>query len=245
VIIEREKIVHSDIDPVAFERPLSRTYWLSKKWSLELPDSVRLSVEGLRAMNRILEPEEIEEASHAVLGFCDIATGVIHLSSPQMHKKQGEKFIAYADNIWDRALEARLIKRTRVHRQAGALSLLKLRRQSAESLLLDLEAMLKEQDEPDFLHRPTKYAYDFAEQLIKDSYTHYLGSAPIPAIGPDGEGGIVLEWKSAGRCVVRLIIPPSEDRKSYIYSRGLSRSEVDYSVSALALARQLCSTFAD
>lgn len=239
-----EKIVTSHINPINFEH-LSPAYSCSKMWSRELPDSVRMSLSGFRAMNRTVEPEEIEKASHSVLGLCDFATRTIYLSSHRMHKKQTEKSITYADNIWDRALEARLIKRTRVHRQGGALSLLKIRRQGAESLLRDLEAMLKEQDEPDFLHRPTKYAYDFADQLIKDSYTHYVGSAPIPTVGPDGEGGIVLEWKSAGRSVVRVIIPSNEDKKSYIYSRGLSRSEVDYSVSALALAHQLCSTFTD
>jgi len=230
-----EPIANKHIDPINFERPLSESYWYGKIWNRELPDSVRLSLAGIRVINRTLEPEEIEEASHSVLGFCDLSTGVIHLSSPKTHKKY----------ICDRAFEARLIKRKRVHRQVGELSLSKVRRQSAESLLRDLEAMLKEQDEPDFLHRPTKYAYDFAEQLIKDSYTHYVGSAPIPTVGPDGEGGVVLEWKSTGRCVVRMIIPSSDDKKSYIYTRGLSRSEVDYSVSALALANQLRSTFTE
>ena len=244
MIIVREKIVHSDIDPVAFERPLSRTYWLSKKWSRELPDSLRMSLSGFRAMNRTLEPEEIVKASHSVLGFCDLATGVIHVSSARIHKQQAEQFKTCADNIWDRALEARLIKYTRVHRPAESLSLTTIRFQSAEPLLRELEAMLREEDEADFLHRPTQDAYDFARQMIEASYTHHVGSAPVPTLAPDGEGGIVAEWKD-GRRTVRLIVSASQERKSYVYSRGPSRSLVDYSVSGLTLSQQLSSIFGD
>lgn len=242
MIIEREKIVHSDIDPVAFERPLSRTYWLSKKWSRELPDSVRMSLSGFRAMNRTLEPEEIEKASHSVLGFCDFATGVIHVSSPRMHRKQADESITYADNIWDRAFEARLIKYTRIHRPAGALSPSKIRIQSAESLLRDLEAMLKEEDAPDFLNRPTPFAYETAEKFIKSAYTHYVGSAPSPTLGPDGDGGMVVEWQS-GQRIVRLVVAPDKNAKTYIYRRGNNESAVDHVPSGTILAQRLLTVF--
>src|SRR5438067_1452138 len=108
-----ERITNKHIDPINFERPLSESYWYGKIWNREIPDSLRMSLSGYRAMNRILEPEEIEKASHSVLGFCDLASGVIFVSSPKTHKKQVEQFITCEDNIWGRALEAR---RTRVHR---------------------------------------------------------------------------------------------------------------------------------
>jgi len=237
-----EPITNKHIDPINFERPLSESYWYGKIWNREIPNSLRMSLSGYRAMNRILEPEEIEKASHSVLGFCDLASGVIFVSPPKTHKKQVEQFITCEDNIWGRALEAR---RIRVHKPLGALSLSTIRIQSAEPLLRDLEAMLKEEDEPDFLHRPTQYAYDLTEQLIKDSYTHYIGSAPVPTIAPDGNGGATVEWRSADGGVVRLIIPARQNGKHYIYTKDLKRSHIDYEVSGLAIAQQLRSVFAN
>jgi hypothetical protein len=241
-----EKIVTSHIDPVNFERPLSQAYLYRKMWSPKLPDSVRLSLGGLRAMNRTLEPQVTEQTFRAALeGLCgDWVTQVTgDISFRQVHKKQFKGFIAYTDNVWDRALEARSNSRTRIHKQPKLLA-----RSgdalTAQSVLRDLEAMLKEQDEPDFLHRPTQYAYDTARQIIEESYTHYLGSAPGATIAPNGEGGIIAEWKS-GRRIVRLIISASQDGKSYVYSRGPSRSLIDYSASGLVVSQQLCSIFSD
>lgn len=105
--------------------------------------------------------------------------------------------------------------------------------------------MLKEEDEPDFLHRPTQYAYDLTKQLVNDAYTHYIGSAPVPTIAPDGDGGATVEWRSADGSVVRLNIRASQNGKHYIYSEDLKRSHVDYVVSGLAIAQQLRSIFTD
>jgi hypothetical protein len=246
VIIEREKI-DSDIDPIGFERPLSQAYWHSKGWNYEVPDSVLVSVEGLYAI-RTLKPEGIKEASSAVLGSCDIPTSdislaVIHVvSSPLVRKKQVEGFIGYADHIWDRALEARLIKSPRVHRPIGVLSLSTIRRQSAEPLLRDLEAMSKEEDEPDFLNRPTPFAHETAEKLIRDAYSHYVGSAPPATLGPDGDGGMVAEWQS-GQRVVRLIVAPNKNAKTYIYRRANNESAVDHVPSGTILAQRLLTVF--
>jgi hypothetical protein len=98
--------------------------------------------------------------------------------------------------------------------------------------------MLKEQDEPDFLHRPTEHAYDTARQIIENSYTHYVGSSPIPAIAPDGTGGVIVEWKS-GQRVVRLIVAATTDKKSYLYSKGNDQSVIDHSASGSILAQRL------
>jgi hypothetical protein len=245
VIIEREKTVNSDIDPINFERPLSQAYWFSKRWSRELPDSEFL--DGLRAM-RPFEPETIEQTSRAGLeGLCGdwVTQPTENVSFRQVHKKQLKGFIAYRDNIWDRALEARSHHDARVHKQPKLITRLEDEALNAQSVLRGLEAMLKDQDEPDFLHRPTKYAYDNARQIIEGAYTHYVGAAPIPTIAPDGEGGVIAEWKSAGRRTVRLVIPANQDRKSYVYSRGIDKSQIDYSVSGLVLAGQLCSLFPD
>jgi hypothetical protein len=116
--------------------------------------------------------------------------------------------------------------------------------QDVRPILAELDAMLNEKDEPDFLHRPKDYAYDIARKSIKNAYTHYLGSAPSPAVAPDGEGGLIVEWKS-GQRVVCLITAPGEDRKSYVYSKGAKSAQVDYDTSGLILAQRLRSIFAD
>lgn len=115
---------------------------------------------------------------------------------------------------------------------------------TARRVLDDLNAMLKEQDEPDFLHRPTDPAYKLARHVIKSAYTHYLGFAPVPAIAPDGDGGLIVEWKS-GQREVSLIAAPSKEQKSYVYSRGAKTARIDYGPSGLILAKRLRSTFAD
>lgn len=243
MIIEREKI-DSDIDPVGFERPLSQAYWLSKTWNIELPDSVLLTPEGIYAIQNLTPERGGETSGDTVLGSCNIHTGEIFiaLASP-MRKKQIHGF-EYADHIWGRALEAR-IKSKRGHRSAGVLSGPTMRIQSAEPLLRDLEAMLKGEDEPDFLHRPSPYAYKLTKQLVKDLYTHYVGSAPVPTIAPDGDGGATVEWMSAAGNIVRLIVPPDQDAKHYIYTKDLKRSHIDYEVSGLVIAQQLRSVFTD
>lgn len=114
---------------------------------------------------------------------------------------------------------------------------------TAQRVLRDLESMLDEEDEPDYRHRPTEYAYNIARQIIEDSYTHYVGSAPIPALATDGEGGIIAEWRS-GQRIVRLIVNATQDRRSYVYQRGADQSVIDRSASGSILAQRLRSIFA-
>jgi hypothetical protein len=107
-------------------------------------------------------------------------------------------------------------------------------------VLGELESLRKAQDEPDFMQD----AYNLAKETIKSAYTHYIGSAPTPAAAPDGDGGVVVEWKS-GKREVRLISAHSKNGKSYIYSRGKKTAKVDYEVSGAILAEVVRKTFAD
>jgi hypothetical protein len=237
-----EKIGSKGVEPINFERPLSPAYWWGKSWSRKVLERVFLSVNMIPSINRTLEPQAIEQALEAIreklLEYTDVK---LNISTLRAHKEK--VVLVFPLNTCDRGLLTRGI-RLREQAKLRAAKIADVR-QAAQQVLRSLEDMRKEEDEPDFRHSPTTYAYDITEKIVKDSYTHYIGSAPVPTVGPDGEGGIVLEWKSAGRSVVRMIIPSSGDKKSYIYSRGVNRSEVDYSVSALTLARQLRSTFAD
>jgi len=158
---------------------------------------------------------------------------VVNTSVHQRHKRQVHGFIVYTDSICPRASELLLGGYVRPEPS-----------QTAQPILRELEVMLHDEDELDFLHRPTQYAYDFARQIIGASYTHYVGSAPVATLAPDGEGGIVAEWKD-GRRTVRLIVSANQEGKSYVYSRGPSRSLVDYSVTGLMLSQQLSSIFGD
>lgn len=169
---------------------------------------------------------------------------VVHTSAHQRHKRQVKGFIVYADGNCEPASQVLSSSCARVRKQSYLVVRSEQASQTAQHILRDLAATLQEQDEPDFLHRPTQYAYDTTRQIIEDSYTHYVGFAPSATIAPDGEGGIIAEWKS-GRRIVRLIISANQNGKSYVYSRGPNRSLVDYSASGLTLSLQLSSVFAD
>jgi hypothetical protein len=159
---------------------------------------------------------------------------VVSTSAHQRHKRQVKGFIVYADSICERASEVLSSSGTIVRSDECV--------QTAQGILRNLDAMLQEEDEPDFHHRPTQYAYDLARQIIGETYTHYVGAPPLSTIAPDGQGGIIAEWKS-GRRIVRLIVSPNQTGKSYVYSRGASQSLVDYSASGLTLSQQLSSVF--
>src|ERR1043165_4392714 len=115
--------------------------------------------------------------------------------------------------------------------------------QSAQDILRDLETLREAQDAPDFTRRPTDEAYKAAYNSLSTAYTHYIGSALVPAIAPDGDGGVVIQWKT-GKREVRLVVPPEGEEKSYIFSRGDKTAKVDYDISGSILAQQLRSTFA-
>lgn len=116
--------------------------------------------------------------------------------------------------------------------------------QNSQPILRELEALREAQDAPDFTRRPTDEAYNAAHESLKAAYTHYIGSAPTPALAPDGDGGVVVQWKS-GKREVSLVVPLTGIEKSYIFSRGDKEAKIDYDISGSILARQLRSTFAD
>ena len=112
------------------------------------------------------------------------------------------------------------------------------------AVLRELVSMRGAQDEPDFMHSITEDAHELAKKIIESAYAHSTGSAPTPAAAPDGDGGVVVEWKS-GKCEVRLISAASKDYKSYIYSKGAKTAKIDYEISGAILADVLRNTFAD
>jgi hypothetical protein len=181
-------------------------------------------------------PEAAISCEHAVISYAPEMHNSKHRVT--LRRKPDVRYKRETTREWDKLLREgrRRKQRAIITRREAA--------QNVQPILRDLRALLDEQNEPDFHHRPSDYAYGSARQIIENSYTHYLGSAPKPAVAPDGMGGLVVEWK-AGRFIVRLIVAASEDGKSYVYSRGAHRSQVDHSASGLLLAHQLRTIFAD
>ncbi|MGB9178168.1 MAG: hypothetical protein WCB68_02895, partial [Pyrinomonadaceae bacterium] len=204
-----------------------------------------LSVNALPTYNLTLDPQEIKEAHRALLqGLCDAHGLEAAVRVAPSNKRNVSGFVIYADRIWGQALKAlsNCPVRTDIRselalpaREAGHV---------VQQVLRELEALLEEENEPDFMHSPTRDAYDLTRQIIENAYTHYIGSAPIPAIAPDGDGGVIVEWQSDRR-IVRLIVPASKDESSYVYSKGDSPSEIDDPATDVALAQRLRTIFAD
>ena len=167
----------------------------------------------------------------------------VSTSTHHKHKRQVKGIILYADGICELASHVLIESRARLRKQSESVIVPSVEQSLiAQRLLEELEAMLNEKDEPDFLNRPTPFAYDTAREFIKDAYTHYVGSPPRPTLGPDGDGGMVAEWQS-GQRIVRLVVAPDKNAKTYIYRRGNNESAVDHVPSGTMLAQRLLTVF--
>lgn len=240
------RTANSHTEPFEFERPFSQAYWYSKIWNQDLPKSVNLRLDVLHAMNRTLDPDVIEQSSRAVLEkLCEHKgmRAIVDITHHRVNKRQVKGFVVYTDGLCDQALET--LSSSRARQQSDLTVCLQEASLATQNILRDLEAMLQEEDEEDFRHRPTDYAYNLARQIIESAYTtHYVNFAPTPTIAPDGDGGLALEWK-VGRRVIRLIVSHNQDMRSYIYKRGEDRPSQIYAASGEILVEQLRSVFAD
>jgi len=157
---------------------------------------------------------------------------------PEIRRSEGVERMSVEDANWGPPREASTSRL-----QSRICNILQNRKTLAH-VLSDLDEMRKEEDEPDFRHSPTNDAYSRTRQIIKNAYTHYVASAPVPAIAPDGDGGVIIEWRSERR-LVRLVVLGEENQSSYVYSKMDGPSEVNDPATDLILAQRLRSTFAD
>ncbi|HZI19951.1 MAG TPA: hypothetical protein VEY09_15310 [Pyrinomonadaceae bacterium] len=240
------KIASRGVDPISHERD-SEAYWLAKKWGRVVFAHSQPSDALLVNSDPQLLGQEPESFVSRVLEGCfnigepQRSVRMQALLTPDRRVKRVAK---YATDYCFTAFEA-----LSASNLAGLWGREEEKRpeeinQTSSNVLRDLEVMLYEEDEPDFRHSLTRHAYDIACQVIKDAYTHYIGSAPIPTIAPDGDGGVRIEWQS-NRRVVRLIVPDSDNEESYVYSKGGGPSDIDEPASGLALARRLLTIFSD
>lgn len=228
-----------DLEPFEFERRVSHADEIGRGWNRSLPKNV-LTNDMLAAYKRALDPQLMEQASN-VYEKCKGMMAVVDIPH-RRYKRHTKEYIIYTDAVCDQALES--ISKSPAKRRAEAEVRPQKVAQSSQDILRDLETLREAQEAPDFTRRPTDEAYKAANESLTAAYTHYVGSAPIPALAPDGDGGVVVQWKS-GKREVRLVVPPEGEEKSYIYSRGDKTAKVDYDISGSVLAQQLRSTFAD
>jgi hypothetical protein len=234
------KVKSRDTDP-EFRR-LSRADDVGRAWSRRPPKG--LSLDLLPLYGRTLDPQVIEQVPRAKLEkLCEFKgrKAVVEVP-PHSGRKNLKGFVVYTLGPCSQALE--VISKSPAKRRAEAEARAQKAAQTSQDILRALEALREAQDAPDFTRRPTDEAYKAVNESLTAAYTHYVGSAPAPALAPDGDGGVVVQWKS-GKREVSLVVPPSGVEKSYIFSRGDKTAKIDYDISGFVLARQLRSTFAE
>jgi hypothetical protein len=236
---------NSDIEPFEFERPVSRACDIGRGWDRTLPESLRLDTDWLSVVNRTIDLTEIEKIYRANMERLHEPHGWHTVIPAPLHRRHVSGFIIFSDNVCAQAFEALSGGRVKLDKHTEAVLPATESDPPAQQVLRDLGAMREEEDEPDFMHRPTDDAYDLARRFIERVYTHCVDSAPVPAVAPDGDGGVIVEWQS-GRRTVRLVVPASKDENSYVYSkRENDPSEMDDPATDLDLAKRLRTIFVD
>lgn len=169
----------------------------------------------------------------------------VHAAVHHKHKRQVKGLIVYTNDVCDLASTMLQESRARLKRTSKSTAQRTLNNRAIlDHILRKLDVMLQEEDEPDFLNKPNEFANNKFRAFIENAYTHHVGQSPVPAIAPDGDGGVVAEWKS-GQSIVRLIVAPNDVGKTYIYRKGNQESAIDHSPSGLLLAQRLTSIFGD
>lgn len=102
----------------------------------------------------------------------------------------------------------------------------------------DLIALRSEEDEEDYIYKPTDYAFNTAVELLRVAYLGAGGDISRPAVTPDGEGGIRIEWRHLER-EVRLICPAQSNQQPYIYFEVGDNFKIVEDVNGNALASWL------
>lgn len=79
-----------------------------------------------------------------------------------------------------------------------------------------IEKLRTEEPEDDFVYAPTQTAMARVDNLLSVVFTFSNVHIRRPLISPDGDGGLVFEWRNHPKDV-KLFIPATSDRRSYLY----------------------------
>ena len=102
-------------------------------------------------------------------------------------------------------------------------------------VMADLKALREE--EKDTEQPISDFAFRTAVAILRVAYSEINEPIPTPAIAPDGEGGIRIEWARERRNV-RAVIPSQRTERAYIYHRFSGESAIDR-LSGTKLAERL------
>lgn len=108
-------------------------------------------------------------------------------------------------------------------------------KKTVNAITRDLRTLRNEENEDDYVFRPSDHAFQTALDLISDAYLLVKDDTGKPFTSPDGNGGVRLEWSKGGR-TVSLVIPASENHPPYIYHRCSDAHNAERNPSAKMLA---------
>ena len=105
---------------------------------------------------------------------------------------------------------------------------------SIYSAILDLE---QEDNEEDFVNKPTDYAVATAFNLLIESFINAIGNVQRPSIFADGYGGLKFSWRFQGK-KLELSIPSDEKRSPYFYYECGKAYKIIENIDSAALTQQ-------
>ena len=98
----------------------------------------------------------------------------------------------------------------------------------------------EEEDEYGEIIQPTEYATNKAIDLVSKAAKSISKRFFKAWVSTEDSGGVSLTWsKPDFEKEVRLIIPPTPDRKIYLYHENVSEYGIEYNVSAKTLSHWL------
>jgi len=95
---------------------------------------------------------------------------------------------------------------------------------SLAPVIADLHTLREEEAEEEFPITP--FAIRTALNVLNAAFNDIDASVPMPAIAPDGSGGIRIEWARDNRNV-RAVIPSRADQRSFVYHIVNDASKLD------------------
>lgn len=89
-------------------------------------------------------------------------------------------------------------------------------------ILDEIESYRNVENEDGYVLGATPVARAKARTYMIYAYRALLRDFPVPKIEPDGEGGLVFDWRNNGK-IVRLACRSSATQKNYIYYQSRKR----------------------
>ena len=106
---------------------------------------------------------------------------------------------------------------------------------SIYSATLDLQ---QEEDEEDFINKPTDDAVATSFKLLVESFISAIGNVQRPSIFADGYGGLKFSWRVQGK-KIELSIPSDEKRSPYLYYECGNVYKIIENIDSARLTQQL------